>query len=121
MSIRLKRGLDHILKNYGHDILLQRRTATGFSDKLERHTVRHWFPGSESDTIIDVPEGLANDVDMIYAVRGEVRPKEQDRIYEGDVGLGQQSTYIIDFAIPMRGAGGEIVYWSVGATRESPN
>lgn len=121
MSLRLKRGLEQMLKKYGHDILLQRKTDNGYDTTLERHTVRHWFPGSPDSTMGSMPEGLVNTVDMIYAAKVDMRPKERDRIYERDEGLGEQSVYLIDYAVPMRGFAGEIVYWLIGVTREGPN
>lgn len=120
----LKRGLEHILKNYGHNILLQRwndDTQT-FECKLERHTVRHMYPAVRGVPKVEQNrvEGVVHDVDMIYYFDVTAAPKERDRIYERDAGLGKESRWIIDYAIPMRWHKGKILFFEVGATREWP-
>lgn len=124
MSIQLKRTLDRILREWGHDVILQRVKSpeNTYSNKLERHTVRHKYPATRGLPGIreEMPEGIIHNVDMIYYFRSDAKPKEDDRIYEESLGEGQQ-TYIIDFALPMRGKGGKIVYYMCGASREEPN
>lgn len=121
MSAQLKRSLDKILREWGHDIVLQRTTSSKntFSNKLERHTVRHMYPANRGlpNILEELPEGIIHNVDLLYYFRADAKPNEDDRIYEQDEGHGQR-TYIIDFALPMRGRGGEIVYYICGASRE---
>lgn len=85
----------------------------------------------------DRAEGIVHTVDMIYYFLPDAKPREGDRIYEEDdrftsppnerprrnhIGTkGGQTTWIIDYALPMRGVGGRIVFWAAGVTRETPN
>ncbi len=55
---------------------------------------------------------------MIYYFEASANPKSGDRIYE-EYPTGVQ-IYLIDQATPVKGRLGKIVYWVVGATRESP-
>lgn len=124
MSLKLKRGLDKILREWGHDIILQRSVSPGnkYVNKFERHTVRHNYPVSRGlpRVLEEEPEGMVHNVDLIYYFRADAKPKEDDRIYE-DRGERGFETYIIDWALPMRGRGGKVVFYACGATREEPN
>lgn len=128
---------DAILQQWGHDVFLQRRTPDGrdWQNQLERHTVRHMYPSTRGlPTVMqERPEGLVHTVDMIYYFRHDAKPREGDRIYEMDDrfdgrgkcepnldGIGQ-TTWLIDYALPMRGRNGSIVYYTCGVTREGPN
>lgn len=120
----LKKGLNGILKSWGHNVVLQRRAADGvaFSETLEKFTVRHMYPANRGLPKVreERPEGIVHTVDMIYFFEGNAYPKEGDRIYERDAGIGQ-TTWIIDYSLPMRGLRGNIVFYEVGCTREAPN
>lgn len=132
----LNRAFDGILRNWGHNILLQRRTpdGKGFVQRLERHTVRHAVPSQGLARVEEERrEGVVRNSDALYYFRAEAKPREGDRIYERDdrfdgrddrVGTLDgyaQTTWTIDSAIPVRGKGGRIVYWAAGASRETPN
>ncbi len=117
-----------ILAQYGHDIMLQRKipTADGspaYSSKLEIHTVRHMantrsLPNAQQEMV----EGILNTSERIYFFKHDSFPYEGDRIYEEDPrNLNRQSVFVIDQALPMRGPNGEIVFYTVGATRVRPN
>ena len=125
----MKKDFNSIIRQYGHDVLLQRRTQTvdsipTYSDVLEKHTVRADSPNSR--TLIksqsENMEGLVNTSERIYYFKSEVNPYEGDRIYEVDYRNNKyQSVWVIDQAFPMRGIDGHIVYWAAGATRIKPN
>lgn len=134
MSRKLRRALDGVLRNWGHDVMLQRKNpdGRGFQSKLERHTVRHRYPAVRGLPQIaqERPEGMTHVVDMVYYFNANARPREGDRIYEfdtrydgmdGEVDDYGQSTWLIDYAIPMRGKGGQVIFWATGVTREEPN
>lgn len=139
MPANLERALNGILRNWGHDVLLQRRTPNGkdWMKNLERHTVRHMYPATRGlPTVMQGrPEGAVVTVDMIYYFRADAMPREGDRIYELDHrydgrnhrneavetnGYGQ-TTWLIDYALAMRGKRGEVVFYACGVTREEPN
>jgi hypothetical protein len=62
-------------------------------------------------------QGLSVSSEVLYYFQHIASPKTGDRIYE-DLPNGQE-VFLIDFAAPVRGRGGQINYWIVGATRES--
>lgn len=132
MSNRLEAALNNVLRNWGHDILLQRRTPDrrDWTTILERHTTRHGYPANRGlpQVMREREEGIVHSVDMLYYFRREAHPREGDRIYELDPRFEGysgsntgQTTWLIDYALPMRGAGGKIVYYIAGVTREGPN
>lgn len=123
---------DHIIKSYGHDILLQKRVQGSsltnkaeYNPKLERHTVRHMVPATRGlPTLLqDKMEGLVASSERIYFFRRDAYPYTGDRIYEYDDSEKRvgQSTWIVDEVLPMRGAGGKIIFWMAGVTQERPN
>lgn len=121
-----KKALRKILREWGHDVLLQRRISNDFlySSTFERYTTRHFFPSSETIAQIqkEDSEGVNTSVDLIFYFESEVNPKQGDRIYEeSPVNLNGQNMYLVDFASPVRGRMGKIVYWIVGASREDPS
>lgn len=140
--VDLRRTFNGLLRNWGHDVLLQRRLPDVYNDphpkplfatKLERHTVRHMYPTNRAlaDVQAEHMEGLVITVDMVYYFKWDVSPEEGDRIYEIDdrVPKGDsfrtvtntvRELYTIDYALPMRGKGGSIIYWACGATRSDP-
>ena len=114
-----------ILREYGHDILLQRRISDDFlySETFERITTRHFFPSSEAlaQAQREDNEGINTNVDLIFYFESEVNPKQGDRIYEeSPSNVNDPNIYLLDFAAPVRGKFGKIVYWIAGATRERP-
>lgn len=123
--IDAKRSFDKILKEYGHDILLQRRTTNDFqySPNLERYTTRYYYPRTSSlmHSQEESIEGIASNSDLVYFFQSEVKPKPGDRIYENSEIPGEEAEiYLIDTSFPVRGRLGKIVYWAVGASKESP-
>lgn len=143
MAIDLRQEMNALLKKWGHDILLQRRTLksksgiyatadnNGFSTKLERWTVRHSVQ-RESQLIAALrpkPEGMLAMLDLLYYFPWDANPKDGDRIYEIDQrydtniqdSVKYASTSIIEYAQAMRGVGGRIEFWIAGSMRERPN
>lgn len=123
---RLRRVLDKVLRDWGHDVILQRASgdAWKWTAEYERHTVRSMYPSGRAALAHvqeERTEGLVHTVDMIYYFRRDACPREMDRIYEKDDRYPSgQTTWLIDYALPMRGKGGLVDYWMVGATRENP-
>jgi hypothetical protein len=123
--INPERTFKKILREYGHDILLQRRISDDFlySETFERITTRHFFPSSEAlaQAQREDNEGINTNVDLIFYFESEVNPKQGDRIYEeSPSNVNDPNIYLLDFAAPVRGKFGKIVYWIAGATRERP-
>lgn len=121
--IRPKRTFEKILREWGHDILLQRVLENGnFSPVMERVTVRNIGQSGLSNTKArkELEEGIVTDYDGIYYMQAEIAPKEGDRIYEAySAKVGSKYTiFIIDSVTPVRGRFGEVVFWVVGATRK---
>ena len=110
--------IKRILREYGHDVLIQRRLDDDFlySETFEQVTTRHYFPSDEAMAQIqreDI-EGVNTGTD--------VNPKQNDRIYEEGINnINGANLYYIDFAAPVRGKFGKIVYWIAGATKERPS
>lgn len=126
-------AINWILRTHGHDVILQRRNPSGvdFVDRLEKHTVRHMYPNTRglAGILQHQSEAQIHVVDMIYFFLPNARPREGDRIYEldsrfeghvGPSGSGQ-TTWLLDYALPLRGRGGKITFWTAGVTREEPN
>lgn len=114
-----------ILREYGHDIIYQRRISDDFlySDNFERITTRHFYPSSEAlaQAQREDSEGINTNVDVIYYFEESVYPKQGDRIYEESFSnVNNPNVFLIDYAAPVRGRMGKIVYWIAGATREIP-
>jgi hypothetical protein len=123
--MNVKQVFKGILRKWGNDILLQRRTNTSnsinkeYSNKLERHTVRSRYPGSPVGVAQEQIEGVLHNADMIYYFKHDANPMEGDRIYENyERNNNDVRVFIVSYAIPMRGRGGSIDFWTVGATRE---
>lgn len=124
--IDASRTFRHILRKYGHDVLLQRRLDDNFlySEIFERVTVRHFFPSDEAMAQIQKEdiEGVNTGIDLVFYFDSDVNPKQNDRIYEESPnGINGPNLYYIDFAAPVRGRMGKIIYWIAGVTRERPN
>lgn len=124
--INAKRTFQKLLREWGHDILLQRRLSDDFvySDTLERYTTRSYVPRKSSLALSkeEMPEGIVVIEDIIYYFEDYVNPKSGDRIYEECFNnLDSAIIYLIDNTYPVRGRYGEVTYWIVGATKEVPS
>lgn len=111
----------NILKQWGHNILIQRLIdpkTMKYESKLHRYTTRSYYPGSSGfvNAMQEKTQGLTVSSEVIYYLQDFVNPKSGDRIYE-ELATGNE-IFKVDFAAPVRGRGGKIVYWIVGATRE---
>lgn len=124
--IDAKRMFEKILREWGHDIFLQRRLSDDFvySDILERHTTRSFYAKSFSlaGAKEEVPEGIITNAEMVYYFKASVNPKPGDRIYEeSHNSLEDSIIYVVDDAYGARGKRGEINYWIVGVTKDLPS
>lgn len=137
----LRRVFKNVMTGWGHDVLLQRRVLrsqtglyglednNGYTEKLERYTVRHRFPriSKAASSQFEAQEGITRDVDILFYFPWDAKPKEGDRIFEPDDRFDDgrtntgYSSYTIDFALPMRGVGGRVEYWECGCSREIPH
>lgn len=125
----LRKTFTTVLRNYGHDIYLQRRITpyinddNVYEDSLERHTVRHMYPANKGLPSVarENVEGITHDSELIYYFTFDSNPREGDRIYENlEDYPGDLVTWLIDFAVPLRFRSGRIEFWTVGASREVP-
>lgn len=121
--INTKRVFRNILREWGHDILLQRRLSNDniYSEKLERITTRYtttasrFLPSSKDENI----EGTIINSDRIYYFESEVNPKPGDRVYEGSFSeLHDYVLYELEDCYAVRGRYGKVEYWICGATKE---
>ena len=89
-----------------------------YDSKLQRYTTRSYYPGSSgfANAMQEKTQGLTVSSEVIYYLQDFVNPKSGDRIYE-ELPTGNE-IFKIDFAAPVRGRGGKIVYWIAGATKE---
>lgn len=115
----LRRRMERILRDYGHNIYLQRRTGETYVDGYERHTVRNMIPSSVGLARLaqEVAEGRIVNVDVVYYFQWDANPLEGDRIHEVDP--RGCLVFDIDYTYPHRGNGGRIEYWACGATKTS--
>jgi hypothetical protein len=123
--INAKNIIKKILREWGHDILYQRRISDDFtySEVLERITTRSQLAKSSriSSTLEEETEGYFVNSDLVYYFESSVNPQSGDRIYEESfTNLDETIIYRIDAAYGVRGRFGEINYWIVGATKETP-
>jgi len=120
--IDLQKSFAKKLKQWGYNVLLQRKTLNGnYENTLEQVTTRSVFPGGmiNSRSTEEETEGIAVNSNVIYYFESSVNPGEGDRIYEEMPNSPDPYIiYVIDTSSPMRGKGGKIVFWIVGATRE---
>lgn len=121
--INAKKVFRQILREWGHDVLLQRRLSNDniFSDKLERITTRHSTTASRyfSSAKQEDKEGIKINSDRVYYFESEVNPKSGDRIYEGSFSnLQDYILYVLEECYPVRGRYGKVDYWMCGATKE---
>ena len=121
--IDAKRSFNRILRQWGHDVYVQRILANGnHSDHFERVTTRQvgQSGAANSNSTQEYDEGLLTNYDAVYYFEENIFPKEGDRIYE-NYSLKVNKNYTvfrIDTVSAIRGRLGEINYWVVGATRE---
>lgn len=123
--INSKSVFKKILKEWGHDILLQRRLSDDgmYSDRFEKITTRYVTAASRylASTKEERMEGLVVNSDRIYYFESIVNPKPGDRIYEeSESPLEDYTLYLIEECYPVRGRYGNIDFWTVGATKEEP-
>jgi len=121
--IDVRRTFRQILKQWGHDVHIQRILSNGnYSDKLERVTTRQLGQTGalNANSVQELEAGVFTKYDAVYYFESTVNPKEGDRIYESvSVKVNKSSTrFRIDTATGIRGRLGKIDYWIVGATRE---
>jgi hypothetical protein len=120
--IDLEKSFSRKLKQWGYNILLQRKLENGnYKDTLEQVTTRSVFPGGMNNarSTQEEDEGVVTNSNVIYYFEASVNPGEGDRIYEMIPNVsGKYTIYVIDTSSPMRGRGGKIVFWTVGATKE---
>ena len=122
----LRRRMERILRDYGHNIYLQRRLTdetARYENRYERHTVRNMIPSSVglARAAQEVMEGRIVDVDVVYYFQWDAKPLEGDRIHEGMASSDPRGHLVfdIDYSYPHRGNGGRIEYWACGATKTS--
>jgi hypothetical protein len=118
-----KRAFRKIMREWGHDVYLQRRLDNGnYANKFERVTTRHVGQSgmSNMDSRSIKEEGIDIDFDAMYYFEAEVKPREGDRIYENySVKVSKNHTILIVAAVtPTRGRQGKILFWTAGANRE---
>jgi len=118
--INAKNIIKKILREWGHDILYQRRISDDFSysEVLERITTRSQLAKSSRIAVTSEEqiEGY-----LLYYFESSVNPQSGDRIYEESfTNLNETIIYRIDDAYGVRGRFGEVNYWVVGATKETP-
>jgi hypothetical protein len=121
--INAKRVFRNILREWGHDILLQRRLSDDniYSEKLERITTRHSTTASRflSSAKQEEREGVVINSERVYYFESEINPKPGDRVYEGSFSSLQDYTlYVLEDCYPVRGRYGKVEYWMCGATKE---
>ena len=123
--INTAKAFEKILREWGHDILYQRRISDDFSysEVLERITTRSQLAKSSRIAVTseEQVEGYFVNSDLVYYFESLVNPQSGDRIYEESFkDLDNTIIYRIDDAYGVRGRFGEVNYWMVGATKETP-
>lgn len=126
----IKSDFERIIKDYGHDVYLQRSQVDPdtkefkYSNKLEKHTTRYSvgihrnLPRAREEAM----EGVINNTDRSYYFKYDVKPFEGDRIYDYlDRAENDQEIWQISSTVAMRGEDGKISFWVAGVTRISPN
>lgn len=121
--IDARRSFKRILREWGHDIYLQRILKNGnHSDQFERVTTRQVVQSgvANSQSTVESQDGIYTSYDAVYYFEDTINPMEGDRIYE-NYSLKAAKNYTmfsIDAVSPVRGRMGKISYWVVGVTRE---
>ena len=124
--INERRVFAKVLKDWGHDILYQRRISDDFvyCDILERITTRSMVARNATLAmgLQEGAEGYYVNSEYIYYFEHNVNPKSGDRIYEESFdSLEDARIMVVDDCYPYRGRGGKVSYWIVGATKEKPS
>jgi len=121
--INPRRVFRNILREWGHDVLLQRRLSNDniYSEKLERVTTRHsttasrYFASAKQEN----KEGVMINSERVYYFESNINPKSGDRVYEGSFDtLQDYILYVLEECYPVRGRYGQVEYWMCGATKE---
>jgi oxalate decarboxylase/phosphoglucose isomerase-like protein (cupin superfamily) len=121
--IDAKRSFRKILRDWGHDVHIQRILQNGnHSNSLERVTTRQVGQSGIANTLStkEQADGLITKYDAVYYFEAEIYPKEGDRIYENYSMKNHKNytMYRINAVSAVRGKLGKIVFWTVGASRE---
>ena len=79
--INAQKVFKKILRQWGHDVFLQRRISDDFvyQVNLERYTTRSHLPKkfSLTSTRDEVPEGIVTSSDLVYYFEHYVNPKKR--------------------------------------------
>jgi len=124
----MRSDFEDIIKQYGHDVYLQRSSVVDgeikYENTLEKHTTRFSvgvhrnLPRSQEESM----EGITNTTDRTYYFKYDVKPYEGDRIYDYlDRSEDDKEVWLINSAVGMRGDDGHISFWVCGVTRVWPN
>lgn len=121
--IDVKRSFKKVLREWGHDIYIQRILLNGnHSNKFERVTTRQVGQSGVTNSLsaLEAQDGLFTKYDAVYYFEDNISPKEGDRIYENfSLKVNKKYTmFTIDAVTAVRGRMGKVSYWIVGATRE---
>jgi hypothetical protein len=134
MEIMLAEEFIAILKEYGHNVYLQRRklenesgpyrmVANGrYNPVIEKWTTYRWFPGARMNVRKDrlTPLGLVDGIDGIFYFQPEAQIKNGDLIYEETPHERTvQNIYRIENAIPYY-LGEQLVYMAGHIKKMSP-
>ena len=122
--IDAKRSFNKILREWGHDVYIQRILDNGnHFDQFEKVTTRQVgqsgtrnIQGSTEEYI----EGIVINYDAVYYFESNINPKEGDRIYE-NYSMKSSLNYTrfkILAVTAVRGRLGKINYWVAGCERE---
>lgn len=121
--IDIKRSFKKILREWGHNVYLQRILSNGnHSNQFQMVTTRQVGQAGlvNINAAQEMPEGISTNYDAVYYFEDNVNPREGDRIYENfSLKVTKNFTmFRIDAVTAVRGRQGKINYWVVGATRE---
>lgn len=121
--IDIKRSFKKILREWGHNVYLQRILSNGnHSSQFQMVTTRQVGQAGlvNINAAQEMPEGISTNYDAVYYFEDNVNPREGDRIYENfSLKVTKNFTmFRIDAVTAVRGRQGKINYWVVGATRE---
>jgi hypothetical protein len=123
--INASKAFQKILREWGHDVLIQRRLSDDgvYSDRFEKVTTRHITAASRylASTKEETTGGVIINSDRIYYFEASINPKSGDRIYEElSSGLESQILYVIEECYPVRGKQGKIEFWTVRSNKRKP-
>lgn len=121
--IDIKRTFRKILREWGHDVHIQRILPNGnHNNQFELVTTRQVGQSgvTNANSTQENDEGILTGYDAVYYFEDTIYPKEGDRIYENYSGktIRNYTMFRIDAVTAARGRQGKINYWIVGATRE---